>query len=81
MKARVKATGEIVEIIGTINSNQFITINYIPYYEYQLDFNVSDLEPVSNPSISKYHLESILTKYEGHVLNENLKKQIIHDLS
>lgn len=81
MKAKVKATGEIVELQGTIDSTTYITMDYRTYQAYQLDFTVSDLEPVSNPSISKYHLESVLSKYGGHVLNEELKNQIINDVS
>lgn len=81
MKAKVKATGEIVEIQGTIDSCTYITNDYRTYQDNELDFSVSDLEPVSNPLISKYHLESVLSKYEGHILNENLKQQIIHDVS
>ena len=38
MKARIKATGEIVILYGTIDSCVWVTTDFRQYWEYELEF-------------------------------------------
>ena len=62
MKARIKATGEIVELQGTIDSGTWLTTDYKVFNEYALDFNISNESDVSEQyqHVSIDRLRSIL---------------------
>lgn len=83
MKARVKATSEIVSLQGTIDSFRWITDDYRVYNEYELDFTTPDSTPLSNPSISLADLRKILhqavdagyiNEYGAHRIIDLIKK-------
>lgn len=51
MKARVKATGEIVTLYGTIDSCVWVTTDFRQYWESELEFidndeRGSDIQPI-----------------------------------
>lgn len=82
MKAKVKRTGKIVEVIGTIDTGRWLTNNYEEYYEYQLDFDVPQDTEVddSDLRISVAKLREVLDKMKSNIFNDFVINKIINNV-